>query len=115
MASTPIETLLKGKGFSCEAGGNWTSGEGQEIGCVAFGAYDRHSSTTGTKEGEDRTISPYLDIRRGREDNLFEADWSPAVLLHVQSGLKGETVKWVADPGGKRRHMIRVSRGDGRD
>ena len=31
MASTPIETLLEGKGFSCEAGGNWTSGKGQEI------------------------------------------------------------------------------------
>ena len=32
----------------------------------------------------------------GREDSLFEADWSRAVLLHVQSGMKGETVKWVA-------------------
>ena len=66
VASTPIETLLEGKGFSCEAGGNWTSGEGQGIGCVALGACYIHSSTTGTKKGEDSTISPYLDIRRGK-------------------------------------------------
>ena len=67
MASTgtPIETLLEDKGFSCEAGGNWTSGKGQGIGCVAFGACDIHSSTTGTIKGGDRYISPYLDIRRG--------------------------------------------------
>ena len=65
MASTPIETLLEGKGFSCEPGGNWTSGKGQGIGCVAFGASDIHSSTTGTKKGGDRFVSPYLDIRRG--------------------------------------------------
>ena len=38
MVSTPIETLLEGKGFSCEAGGNWTGRKGQEIECVAFGA-----------------------------------------------------------------------------
>ena len=101
MASTPIETLLEGKDFSCEAGGNWTSGEGQGIGCVSFGAGDIHSSTTGTKKGGDRTISPSLDIRRGREDSLFEADWSRAVLLSVQSGMKGETMKWVAVHGGK--------------
>ena len=64
MASTPIETLLEGKGFSCEAGGNWTSGKGQGIGSVAFGACDIHSSNTGTKKGGDRSVSPYLDIRR---------------------------------------------------
>ena len=40
MSSTPIETLLDGTGFSCEAGGNWTSGKGQGIGCVAFRACD---------------------------------------------------------------------------
>ena len=72
MASTPIETLLEGKGFSGEAGGNWTCRKGQEIGCVAFGACDIHSSTTGTKKGGDRTISLYLNIRRGeREDSLY--------------------------------------------
>ena len=38
MASTPSKTMLEGKGFSCEAGGNWASGKGQGIGCVAFGA-----------------------------------------------------------------------------
>ena len=65
MVSTPIETLLEGKGFNCEAGGNWTSGKGQGFGCVAFGVCDILSSTTGTKKGRDRTISPYLDFRRG--------------------------------------------------
>ena len=65
MVSTPIETLLEGKGFSCEAGGNWTRKKGHGIGCVAFGACDIHSSSTGTKKGKDRTISPYLDLRRG--------------------------------------------------
>ena len=113
---TPIETLLEGKGFSCEAGGNWTCGEEQGIGCVAFGACDIHSSTTGTKKGWDRTISPYTWISEGgREDSLFEADWIRAVLLRVQSGMKGETVKWVAVHGGKGGHMIRVLRGDGSD
>ena len=112
MVSTPIETLLEGKGFSCEAGGKWTSRKGQEIGCVAFRACDIHSSTTGTKKGRDRTISPYLDIRRG-ENSLFEAHWSRGVLLPVQSGMKGKTAKWVAVHGGKGEHMIRVLRGDG--
>ena len=51
MVSTPIETLLEGKGFSCEAGGNWTSRKGQSIGCVAC---EVHSSTTGTEKGGDR-------------------------------------------------------------
>ena len=37
----------------------------------------------------------------GREDSLFEADWSRAVLLPVQLGMKGETVKWVAVHGKK--------------
>ena len=90
MASAPIETLLEGKGFSCEAGGNWTSGKGQGIGCVAFGACNIHSSTTGTKKRGDRTISPYLDIRRRWEDSLFETECSRAVLVPVQSGMKGK-------------------------
>ena len=110
MASTPNETLLEGKGFSCEAGGNWTRGKG--IGCVAFEACYIHSSTTGTKKRGDRSVSPYLISDGGREDNLLEADWSRAVLLPVQSGMKGETVKWDVDHGGKEGHMIRVSRGD---
>ena len=65
MASTPNETLLEGKGFSCEAGGNWTRGKGQGLGCVAFGACSIDSSTTRTEKGGDRTVSPYLDIRGG--------------------------------------------------
>ena len=51
--------------------------------------------------------------RGGREDNLFEAIWSRAVLLRVQSGMKGETVKWVVDHGGKGGQVIRDSRWDG--
>ena len=54
--------LAEGRGFSCEGGGNWTSGEGQGMGCVAFGAWDIHSSTTRTKKGGDRTISPYFAL-----------------------------------------------------
>ena len=73
----------------------------QGIGCVAFGACDMHSSITGIKKGGDRFVSPYLDVRRGREDSLLEADWSRAVLLPVQSGMKRETVKWIAVHGGK--------------
>ena len=30
-----------------------------------------------------------------------------------QSGMKGETLKWVVDHGGNRGHVIRDSRGDG--
>ena len=39
--------------------------------------------------------------KEGREDSLFEADRNRAVLLHVHSGMKGETVKWVAVHVGK--------------
>ena len=83
------------------------------MGCVAFGACCIHSSATRTKKGGDRSVSPYLDIRGGREDSLLEAVWSRAELLPVQSGMKGETVKWVVDQGGKGGHVIRDSRGDG--
>ena len=83
------------------------------MGCVAFGACCIHSSATRTKKGRDRSVSPYLDIRGGRKDSLLEAIWSRAVLLPVQSGMKGETVKWVVDHGGKGGHVIRDSRGDG--
>ena len=56
MVSTPIETLLEGKEFSCVAGSNWTSRKGQGVECMAFGACDIHSSITGTKKGGDRQI-----------------------------------------------------------
>ena len=119
MANTPNETLLEGKGFCCEAGGNWTRGKGQGSGCVAFGACDIHSSTTGTKkdqkrpkrEGTDPSVHTWISDG-GKEDSLLEADWSRAVLLPEQSGMKGETVKWVVVHG-ERGNMIRVSRGDG--
>ena len=114
MACTPNENLLEGKGFSCEAGGDWTRGKEQGIGCVAFGACNIYTSTTETKKGGDRSVSPYSWISDGgREDSLLEADWSRAVLLPVQSGMKGETVKWVVVHGGKGGHMIKISREDG--
>ena len=72
-----------------------------------------HSSATGTKKGGDRSVSQYLDIRREREDSPLEAIWSRDVLLPEQSGMKGETLKWVVDHGGKGGHVIRDSRGDG--
>ena len=47
--------------------------------------------------------SVHIWISEGeREDSLFEADCNRAVLLPVQSGRKGEIVKWVAVHGGKR-------------
>ena len=62
--------------------------------------------------GTDPSVQTWIPDG-GREDSLLEADWSRAVLLPVQSGMKEETVKWVAVQGGKGGHMIRVSRRDG--
>ena len=64
------------------------------------------------REGTDPSVHTWISDG-GREDSLLEAIWSRAVLLPVQSGMKGETVKWVVDHGGKGGHVIRVSRGDG--
>ena len=64
------------------------------------------------REGTDPSVHTWISDG-GREDSLLEADWSQAVQLPVQSGMKGETVKWVVVYGGKGGHMIRVSRGDG--
>ena len=44
------------------------------------------------KEGTDPSVHTWISDE-GREDSLLEADWSRAVLLPVQSGMKGETVK----------------------
>ena len=66
------------------------------------------------KEGTDPSVHTWISERE-REGSLFEADWSRAVLLPVQSGMKGETLKWVVDHGEKGGHVIRVSRGDGSD
>ena len=64
------------------------------------------------REGTDPSVHTWIS-EGGREDSLFEADCSRAVLLPVQLGMKGETVKWVAVHGGKGGHMIRVPHGDG--
>ena len=66
------------------------------------------------REGTEPSVHTWIS-EGGREDSLFEADWNRAVLLPVQSGMKGERVKWVAVHKGKGGHMIRVSRWDGRD
>ena len=52
------------------------------------------------REGTDPSVHTRIS-EGGREDSLLEADWSRAVLLPVQSGMKGKTVKWVAVHGGK--------------
>ena len=64
------------------------------------------------REGTDPSVHTWISDG-GKEDSLLEAIWSRAVLLPVQSGMKGETVKWVVDHGGKGGHVIRDSRGDG--
>ena len=64
------------------------------------------------REGTDPSVHTWISEGR-REDSLLEAIWSRAELLPVQSGMKGETVKWVVDHGGKGGHVIRDSRGDG--
>ena len=64
------------------------------------------------REGTDPSVHTWIS-EAGREDSLFEAIWSRAVPLPVQSGMKGETVKWVVDHGGKEGHRIRDSHGDG--
>ena len=66
------------------------------------------------REGTEPSVHTWIS-EGGREDSLFEADCSRDVLVPVQSGMKGEIVKWVAVHGGKEGHMIRVSSGDGSD
>ena len=64
------------------------------------------------REGTDPSVHTWIS-EGGMEDSLLEADWSRAVLLPVQSGMKRETVKWVVVHGGKGGHMIRISHRDG--
>ena len=58
------------------------------------------------REGTDPSVNTWISDG-GREDSPLEAIWSRDVLLPEQSGMKGETLKWVVDHGGKGRHMIR--------
>ena len=81
MASTPIETLLEGKGFSCEAGGNWTSGKGRELDVLHLEYVTYTPAPSGpTREETDPSVHTWIS-EGGREDSLLEADWSRAVLL----------------------------------
>ena len=81
------------------------------IRCVAFGAYTP-ASPGPKREGTDPSVNTWISDG-GREDSPLEAIWSRDVLLPEQSGMKGETLKWVVDHGGKGGHVIRDSRGDG--
>ena len=84
------------------------------MGCVAFGACSIDSSTTRTEKGGGQIRQSILGYQRegGRIVGLKQFGVR-AVLLPVQSGMKGETVKWVVDHGGKGGQVIRDSRGDG--
>ena len=42
------------------------------------------------REGTDPSVHTWIS-EGGREDSMLEADWSRAVLLPVQSGMKGES------------------------
>ena len=64
------------------------------------------------REGTDPSVHTWISDG-GREDSPLEAIWSRDVLLPEQSKMKGETLKWVVDHGGKGGHVIRDSRGDG--
>ena len=44
------------------------------------------------REGTDPSVHTWIS-EGGREDSVLEADWSRAVLLPVQSGMKGKAVK----------------------
>ena len=69
------------------------------IRCVAFGAYT--PAPPGPKrEGTDPSVHTWISDG-GREDSPLEAIWSRDVLLPEQSGMKGETLKWVVDHGEK--------------
>ena len=62
------------------------------------------------REGTDPSVHTWISDG-GREDSLLEAIWSRAVLLPVRSGIKGETVKWVVDHGGKGGHVSELAWG----
>ena len=53
------------------------------------------------RKGTDPSVNTWISDG-GREDSPLEAIWSRDVLLPEQSGMKGETLKWVVDHGGNR-------------
>ena len=64
--------LLEGKGFSCEAGGNLDQrNQDKEFSSTVSGIWSMITYTLlkhlpETKKGGDKSVSPYLDIRRGQ-------------------------------------------------
>ena len=100
MASAPSKTLLEGKGFSCEAGGNSTGKKDKEFDVFAFGAYT--PAPPGPKrEGTDPSVNTWISDG-GREDSPLEAIWSRDVLFPEQSGMKGGNTEVGCGPWGKR-------------
>ena len=72
----------------------------KEFDVLHLGAYT--PAPPGPKgEGTDPSVNTWISDG-GREDSPLEAIWSRDVLLPEQSGMKGETLKWVVDHGGKR-------------
>ena len=53
------------------------------------------------REGTDPSVHTWISDG-GREDSLFEADWSRAVLLPVQSEMKGGNGEVGCSPWGKK-------------
>ena len=115
MVSTPIKTLLGGKGFSCEAGGNWTRRKAQELDVWHLEHVTYTPAPPGPKrQGTEPSVHTWISEGGGRIVGLKLT----VIGLHCclcSRERRGETVTWVAVHGGKGGHMIRVSRGDGGD
>ena len=102
MASTPNETLLEGKGFSCEARGNGPEEKDKELDVLHLKHVAYTPAPPGPKrEGTDPSVHTWISDG-GREDSLLEAIWSRVVLLPVQSGMKGENSEVGCAPWWKR-------------
>ena len=102
MVSTPIKTLLGGKGFSCEAGGNWTRRKAQELDVWHLEHVTYTPAPPGPKrQGTEPSVHTWIS-EGGREDSRFEADCNRASLLPVQSGTMGGNSNVGCSPWGKR-------------
>ena len=88
MASTPSKTLLECKGFSGEAGGNWTAEKDKEFDVLHLEhTLQRHRDQK--REGTDPSVNTWISDG-GREDSPLEAIWSRDVLLPGAVGMKGK-------------------------
>ena len=69
MVSTPIETLLEGKDFSCEAGGNWSSRKRQEIGCMLH-TLQHHRDQKGRGQNHQSILGYQKALHGGKRGHL---------------------------------------------